>query len=312
MSIHPAFGGHNLFCYLPPETQQHFKTYPVRPELPPATKLNGYAGAISAFKDMGIENVWIRLFGHEGPMPLPEAQRFVEVLRLCNIGVAGWGYSHGDDWKGDLKTALHHSQAIGLDAFIVDIEPARKLDGTVSKWGSKDLSDFIGGLAAHFGKHGLGVSTWPIPKIQHSKEIPTLDLLKSISGMVSFFAPQAYWMSYPTTVHYKATGLSEHDYPRNDPTSFARLVLQSWRNDGFTNDLSLTGQAYWGESAPPLDAMEEKISTFASTFSDWDKIIGLSWWHAGGIKAMSTGMVDIIKKARLNTKPYIRNSLPYA
>lgn len=310
MTINSAFLGHGVFCYQPLEVKTHFAHYPLPGGSGTPAPSNGYAGAIAAFKDMGIANVWVRLFGHEGPMPVDDAVPLVAALREAGIGVAGWGYSHGNHWKADLEIADKHSQILGLKAFVTDIEPGRKLDGTVSKWKAEELNEFVDGLVARFGKENIGVSTWPVLKIQTSHGIPTLGLMKSIAGKVAFFAPQAYWMTYPTTVHYNATGFSEQAFPRNDPASFVRLVLRSWRTDGFTNPIYITGQAYWGEGGPSQSTLEKKISDFASGFTDWSELIGLSWWHAGGPRAMSMSMVGAIKAADFSSKPFDDGATP--
>ncbi|MCZ7593914.1 MAG: hypothetical protein M5U16_02610 [Hyphomicrobium sp.] len=125
---------------------------------------------------------------------------------------------------------------------------------------------------------------------------------------MAMFAPQAYWMSYPKAVHYNTTGFKEADYPRDDPTSFVRLVIDSWRADNFTRPLVITGQAYWGEGAPQTSILEAKVARFTSQFADWSKIVGLNWWHAGGDEAtapaMSPAMIDTLWAAQLGSRPF--------
>jgi hypothetical protein len=203
-----------------------------------------------------------------------------------------------------LDKAITQSNKFGLDAFIADIEPGRELGGTKSKWQQRAFDDFIGGLSRHFGVDNLGISTWPVLKIQNDPEFPSLNLMQIAANRVAMFAPQAYWMTYPTKVHYDATGFSPSDYPRNDPVAFVRLVIDSWRADGFQQPLVVTGQGYWGEGAPPQATMELKVSSFVTGFSDWPKIVGCNWWHAGGNDfAMSPVMIAAIAQAKLADRP---------
>lgn len=52
--------------------------------------------------------------------------------------------------------------------------------------------------------------------------------------------------------------------------------------------------------------MEKKLKTFVATFHAWDRIVGLNWWHAGGVRAeaMSADMVATLTAAKLNEKSY--------
>lgn len=296
-ALHPAFRGHGLFCYQPQQTVRHYNGYEGH-----ATDM---AGTLTAFRAMGVSHVWIRLFGHEGKMPLDEAKPLVEALRNEGIALAGWGYSHGTNWQRDLGWAIDGATKLKLDAFVADIEPGRPLDGSISKWRTADLTAYIDGLARHFGKTNLGVSTWPMLRIQNEPGIGSLGLMRAIADKISFFAPQVYWMSFPTDVHYDTTGLREAVFPRDNPSSFARMVIRSWRDEGFTNDLLITGQAYWGEGrGPPLSVMERKISEFAAGFDGWGDIIGLNWWHAGGRLAMSRVMTQAIVAGRFQSRAY--------
>jgi hypothetical protein len=107
-------------------------------------------------------------------------------------------------------------------------------------------------------------------------------------------------------VHYQATGFRESKYPKDSPESFVRVVIDAWRKMDIENPLVVTGQAYWGEGGPSQSVMEDKLETFVATFQFWDQIVGLNWWHAGGVgaKAMSPKMVDTLVGAKLNDKNY--------
>lgn len=318
MSINPAFRGHGVFTYLPEDTMRYYANYPAsmghgpslfermkgifwRSERAAAASPDGFVRAV---KDMNMSHVWVRLFGLEGAMPEAPTRTLITALKAANINVAGWGYCHGRDWRGELSTALSTMRAQGLTAFVADIEPGRLLGGTKSKWAIEDFKSFVDGLTSALGKDNVGISTWPVLKIQNDPEYPSMRLMQAVADKVAMFAPQAYWMKYPTTVHYQATGFTESEFPRNDPESFVRLVVASWRRTGFNRPLVVTGQAYWGEGAPPQAEIERKLETFTRTYSEWSNITAINWWHAGGSLAMSRAMQDSLKAARLNDKPY--------
>ena len=57
--------------------------------------------------------------------------------------------------------------------------------------------------------------------------------------------------------------------------------------------------------------MEAKVSKFVGDFanSDYATIVGLNWYHAGGVNssssgAMSDSMIQSIAAAHLNAKPF--------
>ncbi|KAB2849649.1 MAG: hypothetical protein F9K44_07320 [Hyphomicrobiaceae bacterium] len=322
MALHPAFLGHGVFCYEPAALLKHYERYPrgftrkglfgliagaLASRRPPEPE----KGLAEAVKAMGFQHAWVRLYGHKEVMKEAELKHLAGVLRGANLHLAGWGYSHGDNWREELEVAKHLSGAAGLNAFVADIEPGRyfKKDPTnKSKWSERDLDSFIGALEGHFGRDSVAVSTWPVLKIQNDAAHPSLQLMRHIAPRVGAFVPQAYWMSYPEDVHYKTTGFSEQDYPRDDPSSFARLAIASWHKDGFTQPLILTGQAYWGEGKKPIPqiVVEKKLAIFVKTFPEWGKIAGLNWWHAGNPKAMSPAMVRTLTASRLDKKPFAR------
>jgi hypothetical protein len=88
--------------------------------------------------------------------------------------------------------------------------------------------------------------------------------------------------------------------------------IASFRQAGIGNPLLGTAQAYWeidkngGISRP---AMEAQVGAFATNFADWDKLIGLNWYHGGNANtdasgAMSDAMISSIATARLDQKPF--------
>jgi hypothetical protein len=318
MAIHPAFLGHGTFCYLPDETMRHYQNYPAALtsesgfldrvkrflNLAPPSAAIDPAGFVRAVKDMSMSNVWVRLFGLEGAMNPAPTRQLVDALKSANINIAGWGYCHGKDWQAELNLAINQSQTYGLTAFVADIEPGRLLGGTKSRWQINDCGRFVDRLVDQFGRDNVGISTWPVLKIQDSAEFPSVELMRHVANRVAMFAPQAYWMSYPKQVHYDATGFKEAQYPRDDPSSFVRLVVDSWRAIGFHQHLVVTGQAYWGENGPSQPVLENKLRKFTTSYTEWQKIIGFNWWHAGNDLAMSRAMIDALVSAKLGQKPF--------
>lgn len=319
MALHKAFLGHGVFCYQPGELLKHFERYPhgfkakgmlgrLTGLLASTPPVNPEKGLSEVLQDMGVQHAWVRLFGHEGQMDEAAMKHLVGILRAAKLHVAGWGYSHGDKWRDEIEVAKHLSGAAGLDAFVADIEPGRYFkedQSDKSHWKEKDLDSFIGALEGHFGRDSLAVSTWPVLEIQNDAAHPSLRLMQHIAPRVGAFVPQAYWMINPKQVHYDK-GYPQQEYPPNDPSSFARLVIASWRKNGFSHPLVLTGQAYWGEGLSAQGLMERKLEAFTKTFPEWSKIVGMNWWHAGNPKAMSPAMVRALIAARLDKKPFAR------
>jgi hypothetical protein len=293
MTLHAAFKGHGTFVYNAQSTLQRH-----------ADNSGAGPGLVKAFKAMGFKSAWVRLFGVAGAVAHEPTVELVDALRDGGIEVAGWGYCHGADWKLDLRRSIDLSGKYELEAFVADVEPGNSTSAGKTKWERSDFTKYLNGIADHFGKDNIAVSTWPVPKIQDAFD--SVQLMKIAAPRVGMFTPQAYWMRFPKKVHYDATGFRESKYPKDSPESFVRLVVDAWRKMEIDNPLVVTGQAYWGEGGPSQSVMEEKMATFVETFEDWNKIVGFNWWHAGGIsaEAMSPAMVRTLKAAKLDRKDY--------
>lgn len=291
MPLHSALKGHGTFVYNAQGTLQRYTS-------------NGGAGVGASFKAMGITSAWVRLFGVSGAVAHGPTVELVEALLDAKIELAGWGYCQGADWKADLKRSVEQSKLYGLQAFVADIEPGNSTTMGKTKWSRDDFGAYIDGIADRFGTENIAVSTWPVPKIQNAYD--SVALMEIASPKVGAFAPQAYWMRFPKKIHYQATGFKESKYPKDNPEAFVRLVIDAWRHMGIENPLVITGQAYWGEGGPSQAVMEDKMSTFVSSYRDWDRIVGFNWWHAGGVaaKAMSQEMIATLTTARLDKKAY--------
>lgn len=293
MPLHASFKGHGTFVFNAQSTLQRYKD-----------SSGEGPGLVKAFRAMGMTSAWVRLFGVAGAVSEAPTLKLVKALKDGGFNIAGWGYCHGADWQKDADRSIDQCDHYGLDAFVADVEPGNLTNVGRTKWTRPDFTKYLDKVAGHFGSDNVGVSTWPVPKIQDTFD--AVELMKIAATRVGMFTPQAYWMRFPKKVHYDATGFKESKYPKDSPESFVRLVIDAWRKMGIDNPLVITGQAYWGEGGPDQSTMEEKLQTFVDTFGSWDKIVGFNWWHAGGVgeKAMSADMVDTLKAAKLDSKPY--------
>jgi hypothetical protein len=230
MPLHAAFKGHGTFVYNAQGTLQRF---------------DGASGLVKAFKAVGFTSAWVRLFGVAGAVAHASTLELVAALRDAEIEVAGWGYCHGADWKIDLSRSIDQCDRYDIEAFVADVEPGNSTSMGKTEWMRPDFIKYLDGIAEHFGKYNIAVSTWPVPKIQDAYD--SVELMKIAAPRVGMFAPQAYWMRFPKQVHYNATGFKERKYPKDSPESFVRLVVDAWRKMGIENPLVITGQTYWGE-----------------------------------------------------------------
>jgi len=293
MPLHAAFKGHGTFVYNANGTLQRYKG-----------NSGPGPGVVNAFKTMGFASAWIRLFGVTGAVAHAPTLELVNALRNGGIEIAGWGYCHGADWEMDLSRSIDQCDRYGIEAFVADVEPGNSTSAGRTKWSRSDFAAYLEGLVERFGGDNIGVSTWPVPKIQDAYD--SVELMKLAAPRVGMFAPQAYWMRFPKKIHYDVTGFKESKYPKDSPESFVWLVIDAWRKMGIESPLVVTGQTYWGEGGPSQSVMEKKLATLTRTFDAWNKIVGFNWWHAGGVgtKAMSPAMVATLKAAKLDEKDY--------
>jgi hypothetical protein len=311
MAINPAFLGHGMFTeFSVKKALKRFESYTSpNPANPPP--VDGIDRFVFAMKDMEISTVWIQLFtrssaGDVDPTPSGARLRKDLIARLTASGikVAGWGYCAAKNRDRDVDLIKNFRDDLGMTAFVIDAEPETGKD----VWTESQFDTFTRKVNTLFGTDNLALSTWPVLQIQDEPASPVIKLMKIAAPRVCLFAPQAYWMNYPKKVHYDV-GFKEADFPRNDPVSFVRLVIEAWRRLGITNPLVITGQAYWGEGSPSKNVMSAKADRFATNFADWPKIVGYNWYHAGKDNtnddgSMSDAMIDSIIAAHLGGKPY--------
>jgi hypothetical protein len=274
---------------------------------------------ISALKDMHVSTVWIQLFSRSGEFDTNhENLRTSLIARLTQAGIlwAGWGYCAGVNAQRDLGILAGLKTKLGMTAFVIDAEPGNKVipnpadhaNPLPDLWKIADFNTFVDGVVTMFGKDNVAVSTWPVLQLQDTATNPVIQLMKNAAARVCAFAPQAYWMTFPNHHHYNA-GFDQAKYPPNDPSSYVRLVIDSWSKLGITSPLIISGQAYWGEGGPLQAPMDAKAASFIATFSDWNKIIGFNWYHGGGNNSaaegsMSDPMIHAIAATDLSAKPY--------
>jgi len=301
VAINPAFFGHGMWLELAPiKGLRRYASYgkkPVPPDGPVTALVDNF---IEAVYDMKMSSVWFELFTRSGTIDTDGTkgtQALVDGLKANNINAIPWGYCFGKNSEHPkpadndlaLTKALCDQYKIGV--FVADIEPWNQSpDGVIDKWNADALHNLVTGLNAHFKKENLGLSSFANLDTQPMAR----KFLTPVTPLVSFCAPQIYWN-------------------KRDPVSWAEASLQSWRKAGVTSELIATVQSYWekGDGTDTEDEMTAKVKLFIDKFPDaeWSKIVGLNWYHAGGVNdadsgGMSQGMMDALIDGHLDGKPY--------
>jgi hypothetical protein len=328
MTINKAFLSHGIFTersvtYAINRYAAYVSQNPANP--PPADNIDRF---INALKDMNISNVWIHLFSRgkdkedEPAGSHEQREKLIARLNARNIPWAGWGYCAGYSAAADfnLIQKFRSDPKIAMKAFVIDAEPGNDVPDPndpnkkiKDKWVLADFDKLVGDANQLMGINNLAISTWPI--LQFHDDYDATTLMKKAAGRVCLFAPQAYWMGHPSNPHYKfdSAHFTVKKYPRDDPTAFVRLVIDAWRILNFTNPLVISGQAYWeldkDGGSPSRETMEVKIYQLATKFSDWGKIVGFNWYHAGLANtemegSMSDDMIRYIGDGHFDAKPY--------
>ena len=323
MAANSAFLGHGIFTEFSVTRALARYAHYNSPNAHPAPR-DAIDRFVFALQDMGVRTVWIQLFSRDGDVEPDDRSRtlrktLIDRLGQAQIKWAGWGYCAGKRWSTDKTLIVKFKNDLQMSAFVIDAEPGNLVypnpddpdgDKLPDLWRLEDFDAFTDFVSQNFGKDNLALTTWPVLQIQDDERNgnPLIKLMEIASPRISLFVPQAYWMSYPTDVHY-GFGLKERDYPRNDSISFVRLVVKSWRMLGFNDPLVIAGQAYWGEKSPAQATMEGKVKNFSAHFPDWSQIAGFGWYHAGMANtaaegSMSDAMITGIVAGRLGGKPY--------
>ncbi len=290
MAINKALLRHGIFTeFSVNNALTRFAKYGAAPGAPPPTNAQRIERFIKALKDMEISTVWMQLFTRSGDVELRDNHDYralrtslIAALNQAQINWAGWGYCAGANWVRDAGLIEKFRDDLHMTAFVIDAEPEEGKDD----WTEADFDAFTGKVNQLFGADNLALSTWPILEFQDTVANPVIKYMKAAAPRVSLFAPQAYWMDYPGDPHYN--DFSFKKYPRSDPTAFVHLVIDAWKNYGFNRPLVVTGQVYWqleklrkDGGTPSQDSMAAKVYQFGKKFTDWSKIAGFNWYHAG-------------------------------
>ena len=278
--MNEAVSGHGVFIYNAKATIDRY----------------GSAALVAkALKECGMRHAWVRIHGatetHVSVPTLP----LIKTLQDEGISVAGWGWCQGNNIGLEVELALTALVKFQLDDYVADIE-----DGVHgANWTKAEIRKFFTSLRASLPSVSrVGLSTFGfIP--WHKPE-----LMKAANEFVDFFAPQVYWFFFPNTKMLKELKTTPSNFPLDDSSSYTKLCIKAWQ-ETVSKPLVVTGQAYWGEAQSYTDSVAEmKLSEFIQGFDGWEKIKGLNWWHMGGKdqKAMSFGMYQALKAARLNEK----------
>jgi hypothetical protein len=319
MAIHKAFLRHGIFTeFSVNNALTRFETYNAPPNSPAPTDAQRIDRFIQALQDMQISTVWIQLFSGAGDVELLNGRDYrslrlalISGLQRAQLNWAGWGYCAGESWVRDADLIERFRDELTMSAFVIDVEPEQDKDN----WTEVEFDTFTAKMNKLFGTENLAISTWSVLQLRDSATNPVMAYMKIAESRVGVFAPQVYWMDYPSDPHYNF--FSFEKYQRSDPTTFVRLVLDAWESYDFKRPLVVSGQAFWelkrfwkDGGSPSQESMEAKIRQFARYFTDWSRIVGLNWYHAGTAAnsslggAMSDEMVSCIAEQHFGTKPY--------
>lgn len=242
----------------------------------------------SAVRELNMQHAWVRVHGARQTHAIEPTSSLIGALKAGGIAVAGWGWCQGEDAQRESELAIRSLDRFGLTDYVADIE-----EGVNNAlWTAEEVETFLTAMRAAVSG-ALGVSSHGFLHFH----VPSL--MTAADGIVDFFAPQVYWFWHPTRRIRDAIGGSAAEFPLNDPDSYARVCLRSWRSH-VTAPIVLTGQAYWGEHPDFTQALAEaKVRTFLAKFDEHDAIVGLNWWHLGGQgqNAMSPDMFNAIREA---------------
>lgn len=285
MGANSPFRKHGTFIYEVPAVIQTYGTT---------------ALAIDAMQEAGMTHAWVRIHGRT---PYNKSSKkiisdFIAELGKVGIGVAGWGWCHGDDPLADAKMAKQEMDDFKLKNYVADIEHG--VHG--ANWQPKEITAFCTALRPAIDEK-FGITTFPLID-WHEPE-----LMQAALPFVDFFNPQVYWHNHPSKKMLKQFKRPNGQaYTADDPKEYADLCLDRWdKMMGATpKDIVITGQAYWGEGVTPFpqSEAEEKLADFVDNWAGFGRVVGLNWWHLGGSKAMSHRMLNSITKAKLGKKPY--------
>lgn len=245
---------------------------------------------IEVMKKCDMSHAWIRVHGKYDSYGDHELNsELVSALMENGIAVAAWGWCQGEDIDKESELAVEATRELDLVDYVADIEEG--VSG--SHWKPEEVRAFLSKVRGGLPKSGgLAVSShgfidWHTPR-----------LMKAADEIVDAFAPQVYWFWFPNSTMRNQFG----EYKRDNPSEYARLCLDRWQCH-ISKPIIITGQAYWRESGMSQESSERKVRDFLSEFSEWDRIVGLNWWHFGSkYAAMSVDMQEAISEASISEK----------
>lgn len=280
-----AFRKHGTFIYQVPAT---------------IARYGNSALAIEAMKEAQISHAWVRIHSRTAysSQDKKAIATFIDELTDAGLAVAGWGWCDGSDPTADAKLAVKELNSFGLSDYIADIEHG--VHG--ANWEPQEITRFCERVRNGVSG-GFGITTFPLIN-WHEPE-----LMKAALPFVDMFNPQVYWHHFPNKKMLRQFKRPDgSSYIEGRPHEYTDLCLDLWdRLMGSTpKQIVVTGQAYWGEGIPPFEQgdAEDKVDDFLRSWTGYNRIAGLNWWHFGGGASMSHRMRNSINKAKLGIKPY--------
>lgn len=240
----------------------------------------GIDKAITWFKYLGLDNVWMRIVGKSGWSATQTKEQAKELIKKCkenNINVGAWGFIYDPDEDPDRYAdyVIEFVKELDLNLFVHNMEYDHEDDNLSTEikhaeiyW--KKITDNIPNVC-----HGLS-SYWNPDYHNLAWNIHM--------NYCSFIAPQAYWVN-------------------KDPIEILQKAINL--NCKFNRPIVLTSQAFWGEMG-----ITESGATngFKKMCENWNsdlgqlcldkKVIGVNMWHAGGqgFAAMNETMEEDFSK----------------
>lgn len=282
-SLPDSFRRHGTFVYDPVTTKSQY---------------GSHANVAAAMVRAGMSHCWVRIHGR-GPHDVARRRVTNDLIAACRaegIAVAGWGWCQGENPANEATMALNALSQHGLSDYIADIEPGH----SNSQWTSTEIADFCrrvrAGVTGGFAVSGFALIDWHEPH-----------LMSAAAPYVDAFAPQIYWFSYPNArmaSQFRRPNGSE--YRVRIASEYAELCLDRWARliANSPKPLILTGQAYWGEGGFTQQMAEAKLAEFLESFSSYNRVAGINWWHFGGGEGMSHAMLESIASKDLGNKQY--------
>lgn len=280
-----AFRKHGTFFYRVPATIERYGTV---------------ALVVEAMKEAQMTHAWVRIHG-QASYPAKDKKvigDFVGSLRQAGIAVAGWGWCQGTNPEADARLALRELSSFDLADYVADIEHGVHN----ANWTVSEMKEFCESVRTGCAG-GFGITTFPLID-WHEPE-----LMKAALPFVDMFNPQIYWHNLPDRKMLKQFKRSDgSSYTLGSAADYVELCLDRWDRlmGDKPRDIVITGQAYWGEGKVPFTqgAAEENLDEFLDGWGNYNRAIGLNWWHFGDEKSMSHRMQVSIRKAKLGSKPY--------